>query len=239
MAELVDAPHSKCGTRKGMGVRVPLAVLSLSRLSAVHPSSGSVVPRKRKWTDEQFIGAVQRGRSIRSVLLALGLHATGANYKAVHDAVARLQLDTSHWTGQGYLRGLGHNFSRKTPLAEILVENSRYHNLTSLKARLLRENLLSRRCAICGITDWLGASISLVLDHINGINNDHRLGNLRLLCPNCNSQQATFAGRNKRLRGQSRRAETVGATNAAVVGEVVVGVEAPFGDASAAPGESG
>ena len=36
----------------------------------------------------------------------------------------------------------------------------------------------------------------MVLDHINGINNDHRLENLRMLCPNCNSQQDTFAGRN-------------------------------------------
>jgi predicted amidophosphoribosyltransferase len=36
----------------------------------------------------------------------------------------------------------------------------------------------------------------LVLDHINGIDNDHRLKNLRLLCPNCNSQTRTFAGKN-------------------------------------------
>jgi len=35
----------------------------------------------------------------------------------------------------------------------------------------------------------------LVLDHINGVNNDNRLENLRFLCPNCNSQTATFAGK--------------------------------------------
>lgn len=158
------------------------------------------MPKKRKWTDEQFIAAVQGGRSVRSVLQALGLHATRANYKTVKDTVARLNLDTSHWKGQGYLKGLRHNFSRRMSMEEILVEDSTFHNLFHLEARLFLDGLLDRRCAICGLTEWLGKPISLVLDHINGVNNDHRLQNLRLLCPNCNSQQETFAGRNKRLR---------------------------------------
>lgn len=34
------------------------------------------------------------------------------------------------------------------------------------------------------------------MDHINGILADHRLENLRLLCPNCHTQTDTFAGRN-------------------------------------------
>jgi len=59
-------------------------------------------------------------------------------------------------------------------------------------------------CAICGITDWLGQSLSLHLDHINGINNDNRLENLRLLCPNCHSQTDTYC------RGASRASEPVG-----------------------------
>jgi len=36
----------------------------------------------------------------------------------------------------------------------------------------------------------------LTLDHINGVNDDHRLHNLRLLCPNCHSQTPTFGGKN-------------------------------------------
>ena len=35
----------------------------------------------------------------------------------------------------------------------------------------------------------------MVLDHINGDGRDNRIGNLRMLCPNCNSQQDTFAGK--------------------------------------------
>lgn len=60
------------------------------------------------------------------------------------------------------------------------------------------------KCAICGISEWLGNPLSLQLDHINGISNDHRLENLRLVCPNCHSQTETFAGRNVKLLNASK-----------------------------------
>lgn len=83
------------------------------------------------------------------------------------------------------------------PLSEILVENSTYTNMRSLKSRVIGEKLLDYNCKLCGISTWLGKPITLQLDHINGVNDDHRLCNLRFLCPNCHSQTATFAGRNK------------------------------------------
>lgn len=162
-----------------------------------------------------MIGAVASSASIRQVLIALGLNATGANYRCVHDAVARLQLDTSHWTGQGHLRGKSHNYSTRIPLAEICVPNSTYGSTSSLKKRLLKEGIIEEKCALCGVIHWQGEKLSLVLDHINGDNRDHRLENLRLLCPNCNSLQPTFAGRNKALRFNGpRRRETMQAVYA-------------------------
>ena len=68
-----------------------------------------------------------------------------------------------------------------------------------MKSRLIKEEILEYKCALCGNTgEWQGQSLTLQLDHINGINNDNRLKNLRLLCPNCHSQTKTFSGRNKR-----------------------------------------
>ena len=53
-------------------------------------------------------------------------------------------------------------------------------------------------CANCGnIGEWNGQSLTLQIDHINGINNDNRKENLRWLCPNCHSQTSTYTGKNK------------------------------------------
>ena len=45
--------------------------------------------------------------------------------------------------------------------------------------------------------EWCGKPMPLILDHINGINNDNRLENLRFVCSNCDSQLDTYKSRNK------------------------------------------
>lgn len=92
----------------------------------------------------------------------------------------------------------------KLDLKDILTENSDYSR-HSLKTRLLKETDLKYECVECGNNgEWNGKKIALQLDHINGIRNDHRIENLRLLCPNCHSQTDTHSGRNwkrKRIKG--------------------------------------
>jgi 5-methylcytosine-specific restriction endonuclease McrA len=152
----------------------------------------------RRYTDEALVAAVRSSFSVAQVLKILGLSPTGCNYKAMHAHFSRLQLDTSHFTGQGYLKGKNHSWTPKRPLAEILVSQSTYMTSSHLKARLLREGLLLSVCPECGSPPvWQGKPLTLVLDHKNGDRSDNRLENLRLLCPNCNSQQPTFAGKNR------------------------------------------
>lgn len=71
---------------------------------------------------------------------------------------------------------------------------------TSVRRRLLMDGVLENVCSACGIRDWLEKPLSIHIDHINGINNDHRLENLRMLCPNCHSQTPTYSGRNSKRR---------------------------------------
>ena len=74
----------------------------------------------------------------------------------------------------------------------------------TVKRTLLRAGILQNRCDECGIVEWRGRPIAIQIDHRNGIHDDHRLENLRMLCPNCHSQTETFAARNRRLKNQSR-----------------------------------
>ena len=55
-----------------------------------------------------------------------------------------------------------------------------------------------RKCAICGLdAEWNGKPLKFILDHINGDASDDRKENLRLICPNCDSQLDTYKSKNK------------------------------------------
>jgi hypothetical protein len=86
----------------------------------------------------------------------------------------------------------------QVPLSEVLVEGSTYHR-GHLKRRLLAEGLKSPRCELCGQGEiWRGRPVALVLDHINGVPDDNRLENLRIVCPNCAATFDTHCGRKNR-----------------------------------------
>ena len=83
---------------------------------------------------------------------------------------------------------------------KILTSTGFTENSTLSNHAILRHgrqnNYFKEECYECHIKDWNNKPIKLELDHINGINHDNRLENLRLLCPNCHSQTDTFRGRN-------------------------------------------
>jgi 5-methylcytosine-specific restriction endonuclease McrA len=85
-------------------------------------------------------------------------------------------------------------------LEEILTVNSTYRT-AHLRERLFCAGLKKRKCEGCGLTEWMGEAIPLELDHVNGVPDDHRLENLRVLCPNCHALTPTWRGRRNRKHG--------------------------------------
>lgn len=80
---------------------------------------------------------------------------------------------------------------------DILEGKHPQYSTGKLKSRIIKENILPNVCDNCGIDSWNDKPIVLQLDHINGNSKDHKLENLRLLCPNCHSQTNTWCGKNK------------------------------------------
>jgi len=85
----------------------------------------------------------------------------------------------------------------KVELEDIITNKVKFSR-HQLKKRLLHLGILEYKCCWCdNIGEWNGKPMSLELDHINGINDDNRLENLRILCPNCHSQTPTYKNKNR------------------------------------------
>jgi hypothetical protein len=67
-----------------------------------------------------------------------------------------------------------------------------------IKTRLQSAGILRNECSCCGLREWRGAPLNMHLELLNGDQNDHRLENFRLLCPNCQSAKLDGGGKTPR-----------------------------------------
>lgn len=151
---------------------------------------------------DEFRCIVQESHSVREALNRMGFVVEGSMYRIFYRRCEAEGIDVDELkkrtTELHREQSVDRARNRKIPLDEILVEGSSYYT-NDLKRRLIAEGMVEEVCAVCGLGPlWNGLPLVLVLDHINGVNNDHRRENLRLLCPNCNSQTETFSGKHKK-----------------------------------------
>jgi HNH endonuclease len=153
-----------------------------------------VFVREAPFSEQAARRAIQDAVCWSEALRALGYVPKGHNIRTLQRHVRRWGIDTGHFDPN--LARARANARQGTPMSEILVEGSAYSR-GSLKKRLFAEGMKERRCELCGQDEtWRGQRMSLVLDHINGVSNDHRLENLQILCPNCAATLDTHCGRN-------------------------------------------
>jgi hypothetical protein len=142
--------------------------------------------------------AVANSRSWAEALRRLGYCPSGGNWKTLQKRASALGVSTDHF--DPYAASRERNRGSRTPLEEILVEGSTFSR-TCLKQRLYDEGVKEPTCELCGQTDtWRGKRMGLILDHANGVRDDNRLENLRIICPNCAATLDTHCGRKNRER---------------------------------------
>jgi hypothetical protein len=156
------------------------------------------VSRRRSWTDDQLIEACKTSESYASVRKKLGLKGSGS-HALVRDRIENLGIQTDHFLGQGWALGKTSYSDERIGASpdEKFCKGSKTPRNT-IKEIIIKEGLIPYACDICGNDGkWMGEELVLQLDHVNGRRRDHRLSNLRFLCPNCHSQTPTYCGKNK------------------------------------------
>jgi hypothetical protein len=149
------------------------------------------VPR---YSESAARDAIAGSTSWSQALRRLGLRAAGGNHAVLKHWAGTWGIPTGHFTP--YADVGAHLRREPIPLERVLVEHSRYRR-ASLKHRLYAAGLKRRACELCGQGEiWRGHRMSLILDHINGVHDDNRLANLRIVCPNCAATLPTHCARN-------------------------------------------
>lgn len=143
------------------------------------------------WSIENISKIVEKCINYTQVCDNLKLSTKRGNRNHVRNFIKLNNIDISHFKRVGHIKG------KKTRLTQESLCSNSHRTGSIIRVYVIRHKLLNNKlCAVCGVSDeWNGKKLVLQLDHINGISNDHRLENLRFICPNCHSQTDTFSNK--------------------------------------------
>jgi len=139
-----------------------------------------------KYDEQEFISVCNNANSMLEAATMLGIH-----FNTFSRIAKKLKCYKPNQSGKG--------INKKMPsinLEEILKGLHPHYQTFKLKIRLFKEGIKQNKCEVCEISEWNNKELNCELDHIDGDRTNHRLENLRILCPNCHSQTETFRAKN-------------------------------------------
>lgn len=146
---------------------------------------------------EEITKAIAYSYSFREASRKLGITTSNEIIKA---RTAELGLDTSHFRfSHGGKRGLN---------PKLLVGDNALVTLAPayMLARLIEAGMVQNECGLCHQgPEWRGKPLMMRLNFVNGDNNDRRMENLQVLCPNCYSQNRATINTTRAKTRQSYR----------------------------------
>jgi hypothetical protein len=149
-----------------------------------------------RYSEQDARVAVAASKSYAEALRRMGASSTGNSFKVLQKYVRVWAISVEHFDPHATMRARSR--VGRVPLDEVL-RTGRPFSRGALKRRLYDEGYKDRRCEDCGQGElWRGRQMALILDHVNGVPDDNRLQNLRILCPNCAATLDTHCGRNAR-----------------------------------------
>lgn len=161
--------------------------------------------RGPRYSEREAREAIVTSLSWAESLRKLGLCPSGGGWRTLKKYALLWEISTDHFDSDAARRRNFRAVAR--PLSEVLVRDSDYPR-KNVKRRLYAEGLKEPICEMCGQGEvWRGTPMSMILDHVNGVRNDHRLENLRIVCPNCAATLPTHCGRKNRIRRARRHCQ--------------------------------
>ena len=152
--------------------------------------------------EEKLKLIVSQSYNIQECINKFGLYnIKGNNHKTLKKYIKLYNIDISHFNP--YLNRKSKN---KKSLEDIFKGKDNLKSSSNFKQRLYKEGYKKEICEECGqLPIWNNKPLVLHLDHINGINSDNRLENLRILCPHCHSQTSTYCNKKEGLKNNEKK----------------------------------
>lgn len=142
--------------------------------------------RWRKFTRQEIDAYVKESYSLATLAYKLGYQKySGSCISTVKSMIQELNLDTSHFVGQGWHKDK-FDYDRFRKGIAIKSGNA-IHALAHIRGH---------KCEECGLSEWLTKTIPLEIHHIDGDRLNNEMSNLLLLCPNCHALTDNYCGKN-------------------------------------------